>query len=130
MLYCRCMSSATSKYSSVTCAEQHDFTSIVTERNKCGIGTHNCTMRQEDIEYKILGEIFVCPLAAVTYAESSGADPYEEVLLYIVHGLLHIMGYDDIGEKESQEMRSAEKRHIENLKRLNLSVKAPQHDVI
>jgi len=82
-------------------------------------------MRQTGLDYKILGEIFVCPLAAVSYTEGSGGDPYEEVMLYIIHGLLHLMGYDDIGAQESQEMRKAEKRHLDNLKQLNIRI-APQ----
>jgi len=79
-------------------------------------------LKQEG-EYKILGEIFVCPLAAISYAKSSGADPFDEVLLYIIHGLLHLMGYDDIDPEESRKMRLAETRHINHLKTLNLSLK-------
>jgi len=81
-------------------------------------------MHQEGASRRILGDIFVCPLAAVSYAETSGGDPYEEVLLYVIHGLLHLMGYDDIGDKESQEMRQAETRHLDHLKRLKLSIQS------
>ncbi|NGX57589.1 MAG: Endoribonuclease YbeY [Chlamydiae bacterium] len=73
-------------------------------------------------DYVLLGEIFVCPLAAVGYTMESGGDPYEEVLLYVIHGLLHLMGYDDIEDEESRKMRQAERRHLENLKSLKLSL--------
>lgn len=81
-------------------------------------------LNQQEGDYKILGEIFVCPLAAVSYAESSGADPYDEVLLYIIHGLLHLMGYDDISPEDSRQMRNAESRHMNRLKELNLRLKS------
>lgn len=80
--------------------------------------------------YRVLGEVFVCPLAAISYADGSGSDPYEEVLLYLIHGLLHIMGYDDLKVSDSRRMRRAEKKHIEHLKALNLKVKPAQDDEI
>lgn len=66
--------------------------------------------------HRILGEIFVCPQTAIDYALSHNGDPNEELTLYIIHGLLHLLGYDDIDPKDRKIMRSAEKRHIKNLK--------------
>ena len=67
--------------------------------------------------YCILGDIFVCPKTAIDYAAKSGQDPYLEVrMLYIVHGLLHLMGYDDIESQDRKRMRAAEKRHMHHLK--------------
>lgn len=76
-----------------------------------------------DIEYRILGEVFVCPETAVHYAHEHASDPYLECTLYIVHGLLHLMGYDDLQPKVKAVMRKAEKRHMHNLKKLNLLLK-------
>ena len=45
--------------------------------------------------YSILGEIFVCPEIAIDYVQKEGGDPYREISLYIIHGLLHLLGYDD-----------------------------------
>lgn len=73
--------------------------------------------------YKILGDIFVCPKAAIDYAVMNGGDPYYETTLYTVHGLLHLLGYDDIEEVDQIEMREAEKRHMEHLKTLGLWLK-------
>ena len=47
-----------------------------------------------------LGEVFICPEVAKEYAKEHGLDPYEETTLYLVHGILHLLGYDDIEEKE------------------------------
>jgi probable rRNA maturation factor len=73
------------------------------------------------VGYKVLGDIFVCPEVAVEYSQAHGYNPYEEMTLYIVHGLLHLLGYDDIEDPDRALMRSAEQRHIASLKELGLS---------
>lgn len=65
---------------------------------------------------ELLGDIFVCPRTAIEYVEEEGGEVYEEVTLYIVHGLLHLIGYDDIEEADRVEMRSAEERHMKRLR--------------
>lgn len=77
---------------------------------------------QKISDYTLLGEVFVCPLAAILYTQSSQGDPYEEVLLYVIHGVLHLLGYDDIEENDSRKMREAERRHLNNLKSLKLNL--------
>lgn len=72
--------------------------------------------------YRVLGDVFVCPETAIEYAEKHGCDPYEETALYIVHGLLHLMGYDDVEEEDRKEMRAAEERHLKSLKKLGLKL--------
>lgn len=74
----------------------------------------------EDFPYRILGEVFVCPETALKYAEKNQVDPLEETSLYIIHGLLHLMGYDDIEPDDILEMRQAEQRHLENIRKLEL----------
>lgn len=66
---------------------------------------------EEDGNYRILGEVFVCPKTAIAYASKNKVDVYFEITLYLVHGLLHLLGYDDLGKKEI-EMRNAEQRHM------------------
>lgn len=72
--------------------------------------------------YFVLGEVVVCPKTALDYVKKNDGDPYWEVSLYLVHGLLHLIGYDDIGDKE-WEMRQAEKRVMNHLKHKNLLLK-------
>lgn len=57
-----------------------------------------------------LGEIFVCPKTAIEYGKKNKLDPYEEVSLYVIHGLLHCLGYDDLDPKSRREMRKKEKQ--------------------
>ncbi len=77
----------------------------------------------DDIEtpgYRMLGEIFVCPETALQYAQANNVDPRQELTLYVVHGLLHLLGYDDIEKKDRLAMRKAEKKHMEHLVSLDL----------
>lgn len=75
-----------------------------------------------ETHYRLLGDVFVCPNTAVQYAAAHKSDAYFETTLYVVHGLLHLLGYDDIAEKDIPTMRAAEKRHMSNLKKLNLQL--------
>ena len=78
-------------------------------------------MDEEEVEgYRHLGDLFVCPEVAREYGESHGEDPYREVMLYVVHGLLHLMGYEDREEEEILVMREAERRHMEKLQILGI----------
>jgi probable rRNA maturation factor len=54
-----------------------------------------------------LGEIFICPKAALDY---NRAQPYMEVTLYIIHSLLHLLGYEDIDKRKRARMRKEERR--------------------
>lgn len=56
----------------------------------------------------VLGEIIVCPKTALIYSENHKKDPYQELALYVVHGLLHCLGYDDIDPKDRKKMRQEE----------------------
>jgi probable rRNA maturation factor len=70
---------------------------------------------QDEVGYKILGEVFICPRTAIKYAALHGEDPYEEVQLYVIHGLLHLLGYDDLNPRDRATMRRKEKRALESL---------------
>ena len=73
------------------------------------------TEDQDPFNGKVLGEIFVCPKTAIEYAAKYKKNPYDELALYIVHGLLHLLGYDDIEIVERKKMRRAEKKHLQAL---------------
>lgn len=67
---------------------------------------------EEDDLSRLLGEVFVCPETALAYTQQHHGNPFIETALYLIHGLLHLMGYDDINEKDRALMREAEKRHM------------------
>lgn len=72
--------------------------------------------------YRVLGEVFICPQTAIDYSFRRQKDPYEELILYVIHGLLHLMGYDDIDEADKKLMRKVEKRHLLHLKKLGFLI--------
>jgi probable rRNA maturation factor len=56
----------------------------------------------------LTGELVVSAEMAVATAAEIGAIPRDELALYVVHGLLHLCGYDDVSEAEATEMRRRE----------------------
>lgn len=82
-------------------------------------------LEDQDYGYHVLGEVFICPQTALDYLKTGATlqDLYQEVTLYLVHGLLHLIGYDDKEEGDRIIMRAAEKRHMENLLQKKLLLK-------
>jgi probable rRNA maturation factor len=66
------------------------------------------------LDEDFLGEIIVCPKAALLY---NPKQPYQETTLYVIHGLLHLLGYDDISSKKRALMRKEEKRLLALVKK-------------
>ncbi len=54
------------------------------------------------------GEIIVSADTAIASAARFGWTPADELLLYVVHGALHLVGYDDLTPDAQQEMRRQE----------------------
>jgi probable rRNA maturation factor len=58
------------------------------------------------------GEIVVSADTARRVAERLDWPAGDELLLYVVHGALHLVGYDDGDEAQLARMREAERRHL------------------
>lgn len=56
------------------------------------------------------GEIFISVETAVQNARRFGNSLGRELRLYIVHGLLHLHGFDDRDERSARKMRLSEKK--------------------
>lgn len=78
----------------------------------------DCISFPVDEEY--LGEVFVCPQVAIDYAKKRKLNPYEELSLYVIHGLLHCFGYDDIEPADRRVMRKKEKSCMAIIKEQDL----------
>jgi probable rRNA maturation factor len=63
------------------------------------------------------GEICVSPEAAARHAGRAAARLSREVTLYVVHGWLHLAGYDDTSPAAKRSMRRAEARAMRILAR-------------
>lgn len=53
-------------------------------------------------------QIVVCSDVATAQARRRGHPAWKELLLYITHGLLHAMGYDDLTEADAARMHARE----------------------
>jgi len=56
----------------------------------------------------LAGELVVSTEMAVVTAQRAGLDPWAELALYVVHGLLHLCGYDDHSAEDRATIRSRE----------------------
>lgn len=61
------------------------------------------------------GEIIVSAEMALSQADKFGWSAVEELLLYLIHGTLHLVGYDDLTPEDAAEMRAAEARYLQQL---------------
>jgi len=64
----------------------------------------------------LAGEICVSADTARTYAREHGHDFATELTLYLVHGWLHLVGYDDLQPAKKRRMRAAEARALKLLR--------------
>ncbi|MDP2138692.1 MAG: rRNA maturation RNase YbeY [Candidatus Didemnitutus sp.] len=65
-----------------------------------------------DAAVGLAGEICVSADTAATYARAQRRDFATELTLYVVHGWLHLAGYDDLRPERKRRMRAAEKRAL------------------
>jgi len=103
-----------------------DVLSFLLECETCpeGGGSENLVPRGRG--KRIEGEIVISAEMAVRRAAELDWSSQSEIVLYLVHGLLHLVGYDDRSEHEEALMRSRERAV---LKCLGLSAVpgVPQH---
>ncbi len=59
---------------------------------------------------RLLGDIVICPEVAAANAETHAGSFEDELALLIVHGILHLRGYDHEVEQEAAEMEQREAR--------------------
>ncbi len=64
-------------------------------------------------EAAVEGEIYISTDRASAQAEQYGTPAEEEIIRLIIHGLLHLKGYDDIDEQERLEMKKEENQLTE-----------------
>lgn len=61
---------------------------------------------------RLEGEIVVSADTATRVAAQVGWRADDELLLYVIHGALHLAGLDDLQEAERQQMRAAERQYL------------------
>ena len=60
----------------------------------------------------LLGEVVALADTAWREARARGVRPADELLLYVVHGVLHLLGFDDHAPGDRKRMRAAERRAL------------------
>jgi len=63
------------------------------------------------------GDIIVSTEKAVEYAAQNNIDTNEELIRYIIHGILHCLGYEDIADNERQKMFKRQEELLEKWNR-------------
>jgi probable rRNA maturation factor len=63
----------------------------------------------EQAEGTLEGEIIVSADTAASTASRYGWAAQDELLLYVIHGALHLVGYDDLNPTAKSEMRRQER---------------------
>lgn len=59
------------------------------------------------------GEVVISAETAARTAGELGCPPMHELALYLVHGLLHLCGYDDQTDADRTRMRGREQSHLQ-----------------
>ena len=59
---------------------------------------------EEDEGNEILGDIVISVPTAIRQAAEAGKSPEEEISLLIIHGTLHLLGYDHAEPEDEREM--------------------------
>ena len=60
-------------------------------------------------------EIVICPAVAFKNARVYSHSVTTEIVLYVIHGLLHLAGYDDHTQKDRDVMRVKEKQLLDKI---------------
>jgi probable rRNA maturation factor len=67
----------------------------------------------EPDEDELTGELVVSTQTALAMAAQLQVPAWSELVLYVVHGLLHLCGYDDRNDEDARIMRAHEKMALE-----------------
>jgi probable rRNA maturation factor len=59
------------------------------------------------------GEVVISADTARAQAERLGVRLADELLLYLIHGVLHLVGFDDTSPRQRDRMRHAERQYME-----------------
>ena len=75
-------------------------------------GYENSEFRIQNSEPELHGELFICVDDAVLQAKKFKTSWQAEMVRYVVHGLLHLLGHDDLKPDLRRKMKRAENRLV------------------
>ncbi len=56
-----------------------------------------------------IGDVFICPEVVAANAVAAEVSFFDEMALMVVHGLLHLLGYDHTVDREAEQMEQRER---------------------
>ncbi|CEG56809.1 rRNA maturation RNase YbeY [Legionella fallonii] len=68
-----------------------------------------------ELEYPLLGDIIICPEVLLAESQQLNKSLKEHWSLIVIHGVLHLLGYDHIKEDEASVMQSLEIKLLNEL---------------
>ena len=66
----------------------------------------------EQSETALTGQLLVSTDTAEKMGQQIGVPMQHEVLLYVIHGMLHLVGFDDTDPESAEKMRAAEADYL------------------
>ncbi len=66
----------------------------------------------------LIGDIFICPEVVRRNAEEAGVSVEDEMSLMVVHGVLHLLGYDHVDDDDAELMERRERTILETVGRV------------
>lgn len=71
----------------------------------------------DDSDQPLSAQLIICAEVAVAEATKYSHGPQRELMLYVVHGLLHLLGYDDQIASDAAEMYLEQERVLDDFLR-------------
>jgi probable rRNA maturation factor len=94
-------------------------TDVITFDHRKVVGQASCLSssknkhdRQDACPTTLHGELFICVDEAVLQAKQFGTSWQSEIVRYIVHGVLHLLGHDDLKPSLRRKMKREENRLV------------------
>jgi probable rRNA maturation factor len=74
-------------------------------------------MSEDEEEVLLLGDVVICPEIAQRNAKSYGAPLTDELDVLVVHGILHLLGYDHEADGDRTRMERRTKELVDSFSR-------------
>lgn len=71
------------------------------------------------IQPQLLGDVVISVETAKRQAEQMGNSLDRELMILLIHGILHLAGYDHIDRKDERRMKAMETKILDEMKGLN-----------
>ena len=69
----------------------------------------------EELQHPLLGDIVICPAVVAREAQEQNKTEQQHWAHMLVHGSLHLLGYDHVDTDQAQEMESLETTILQSL---------------